>query len=579
VPGSPASRGAATGEILSGDIISGDLVSGASGGEAGRNWIEPLIDRIVCGEQEFLAALRRYRPMLETYLQESSEGHSGTEPAGSDHYMIGRLRLGQGVEFEAFLLSQSFRVGRVRADSPVQRRARLRFGRRPRRVFLPHGFARMVAPDVRDFSRSAYRFDYVRREFLGAVRCLVLDVSPREQNATGRFLGRIWVEDQHGCLVRFNGTFTSTRSSAVFFHFDSWRFSIAPRLWLPAVVYIEDRGPARGGGPLRGGDAVRFAGQIRVWGYNGVTSGTLEGSAEILVEGDGRVEDASGSRDIDPLECRRSWQRQAQGNLIDRLEKGGFLAAEGELDETLNAVIENLLASNEISLDVRCRVLLTTPLETLSIGQAIIISRGLLDVLPDESSLAMVLSDELAHIVLGHPTDTMFAFADRTMFPDREIPRRLRFQRTETEMEAAHQKALEILSHSAYANTMATAGLFLKTLRRRAPQLPNLIRASLGNQLTTEEDLVRLGELAKKTPELKTARGEQVAALPLGSRLKLDPWTSQLRMLEGKPTTPRDAGDEAHFGVTPLMIHLTRAPEAVDEEPRRAPKVRTAAEP
>jgi hypothetical protein len=544
----------------------------SAGGEAGRNWIEPLIDRIVCGEQEFLAALRRYRPMLETYLQESSEGNGGTEPVGSDHYMIGRLSLGQAVEFEAFLLSKGFRAGRGRADSPVKRRARLRFGRGPRRVFLPHGFARMVAPDVRDFSRSAYRFDYVRRELLGAVRCLVLDVSPCDENAPGRFLGRIWVEDQHGCLVRFNGTFNSARSSAVFFHFDSWRFNIAARLWLPAVVYIEDRGAARGG------EAVRFAGQTRVWGYNGLANGTVEGSAEILVEPDGRVEDASGGRDIDPLESRRSWQRQAQGNLIDRLEKGGFLAAEGELDETLNAVIDNLLVSNEISLDVRCRVLLTTPLETLSIGQAIIISRGLLDVLPDEASLAMVLSDELAHIVLGHPTDTMFAFADRTMFPDREIPRRLRFQRTETEMEAAHQKALEILSHSPYADTMATAGLFLKTLRRRAPQLPNLIRASLGNQLTTEEDLVRLGELAKKTPELKTARGEQVAALPLGSRLKLDPWTSQLRMLEGKPTAPRDAGDEVHFGVTPLMIHLTRAPQEIGEEPLPAPKVRTAAE-
>ena len=431
----------------------------------------------------------------------------------------------------------------------------------------------MIAPDVRDFSRAAYRFDYVRSEFLGAVRCLVLDVAPREKDDAGRFLGRIWVEDQHGCLVRFNGTFTSARPSDIYFHFDSWRFNIATRFWLPAVIYIEDRRQ------VRGDEAVRFAGQIRVWGYNGLTRDKIEGAAEILIEADARVEDASSPSDIGPLESRRSWQRLAQSNLIDRLESGGFLAAEGEVEATLNAVVQNLLVSNDILLDVCCRVLLTTPLETLSIGQVIIISRGLLDVLPDEASLAMVLSDELAHIVLGHPTDTMFAFADRTMFPDREIPRRLRFQRTATEMEAAHQKALEILSHSPYADKMATAGLFLKTLRRRAPQLPNLIRASLGNQLTTEEDLVRLGELAKKTPELKTARGEQVAALALGSRLKLDPWTNQVRMFDGKPLAPRDAGDEMHFGVTPLMIHLTRAPETVAEEPQPAPKVRTAAEP
>jgi hypothetical protein len=541
-------------------------------GDAERNWIDPLVDRIICGEQEFLAAMRRYRPMLETYLQESGEGRAGKQPAGTDHYLVGRLSLEPGVEFDAFVLSEGFEAGTNRPDSPVLLGSRLRFGRERRGGFLPHGFARMIAPDVRDFNRTTYRFDYVRSEFLGAVRCLVLDVAPRDENAAGRFLGRIWVEDQHGCVVRFNGTYTCGTTSGVFFHFDSWRFNIAARSWLPAVVYIEDRGR------VRGSEKGRFAGQTRLWGYNVVARGKVEGSAEILVEADGGVEDASGARDSGPLESRRAWQRLAQRNLIDRLEKGGFLAAEGEVDEILNAVARNLLTSNDISLEVGCRVLLTTPLETFSIGQVIIISRGLLDVLPDEASLAMVLSDELAHILLGHPTDTMFAFADCTMFPDREIPRRLQFQRTDTEMEAAHQKALEILSHSPYADKMITAGLFLKTLRRRAPQLPNLIRASLGNQLTTEEDLVRLGELAKKTPELKTARGEQVAALPLGSRLQLDPWTNRLRMMEGKPTAPRDGGDDAHFGVSPFVIHLTRVPEAVVAEPQPPPKVRTAAE-
>jgi hypothetical protein len=144
-------------------------------------------------------------------------------------------------------------------------------------------------------------------------------------------------------------------------------------------------------------------------------------------------------------------------------------------------------------------------------------------------------------------------------------------------MEAAHQKALDILSHSIYSDKMATAGLFLKTLRRRAPQLPNLIRANLGNQLTTEEDLVRLGELAKKTPELKTARGEQVAALPLGSRLAIDPWTNQVRMMEGKPMAPKEGAEEAHFGLSPMMAHLTRA-EAAADEIQPEPKALTAAE-
>jgi hypothetical protein len=411
----------------------------------------------------------------------------------------------------------------------------------------------------------------VRHETLGAVRCLVLHVAPLQESTRGRFLGRIWVEEEHGCIVRFNGTYTTAGPAAAFFHFDSWRFNVARRLWLPGFVYIEDRDPSRGGAPRR------VTGQTRLWGYNALGAGKVEASAEILLDTPGRIEDATGPRDIGPLESRRQWQRLAQSNLIDRLETGGFLAARGAVDETLNNVIQNLLAGNDLSLDVRCRVLLTTPLETFSIGQTIVISRGLLDVLPDEASLAMVLSDELSHIALGHPTDTMFAFADRTMFPDSEIPRRLSFRRSAIEMEAAHQKALEILSHSVYSDKMATAGLFLKTLRRRAPQLPNLIRANLGNRLTTEEDLVRLGELAKKTPELKTVRGEQVAALPLGSRLAVDPWTNQVRMFEGKPMAPKEGTEEAHFGLSPMMAHLTRAAESL-EEPQPEPKARTAAE-
>lgn len=553
--------------------LSGLLPANAGPG-ASKNWIDPLIDRIVCCEQEFLAAMKRYRPVLETYLQQGGANPGGKQPAATDHYMLGRLDLTDGVEFEAFLLSGAFRRGKGRRNAPAQQRPRLPFGRNRRRVFVPHGFARMVAPDVREFNRETYRFTFVRHETLGAVRCLVLHVAPRQDGASGRFLGRIWVDEEHGCLVRFNGTYTSASSagaSAAFFHFDSWRFNAARRLWLPAFVYIEDRNPSRGGAP------GRVTGQTRLWGYNALGAGKGEASAEILLDMPGKVEDSRGPRDIGPLESRRQWQRLAQANLIDRLEKGGFLAAAGAVDETLNAVIHNLLAGNDLSLDVRCRVLLTTPLETFSIGQTIVISRGLLDVLPDEASLAMVLSDELSHIALSHPTDTMFAFADRTMFPDSEIPRRLSFRRSAIEMEAAHQKALDILSHSIYSDKMATAGLFLKTLRRRAPQLPNLIRANLGNQLTTEEDLVRLGELAKKTPDLKTVRGEQVAALPLGSRLAIDPWTNQVRMIEGKPMAPKEGTEEAHFGLSPMMAHLTRA-EAAADDTQPEPKALTAAE-
>ena len=130
------------------------LLPASAGGAGEQDWIEPLIDRVICTEQEFLAALRRHRPVVETYLQESREGGAGRQPAGRDHYMIGRLSLGRGIEFESFLLSDGFRPGKGCPHSPVRQRSRLRFGQRRRQVLLPHGFARMVAPDVCDFSRE-----------------------------------------------------------------------------------------------------------------------------------------------------------------------------------------------------------------------------------------------------------------------------------------------------------------------------------------------------------------------------------------------------------------------------------------
>ena len=65
---------------------------------------------------------------------------------------------------------------------------------------------------------------------------------------------------------------------------------------------------------------------------------------------------------------------------------------------------------------VHCRILLTSPLESFTVGHTIVLSRGLIDVLPDEASLATMIAHELAHIVLSHPViDTRFAFADRLM--------------------------------------------------------------------------------------------------------------------------------------------------------------------
>src|SRR5208337_4191361 len=129
--------------------------------------------------------------------------------------------------------------------------------------FLPRGFLQMIYVDTNGFDKEHYKFDYVRREFLGEVRCLVFDVTPSEKNNHGRFLGRIWVEDQDFHIVRFNGAYTGNGHSSWYFHFDSWRTNVQPGLWLPTFVYSEEKDLH-----YALSKKLDFKAQTRLWGYN-----------------------------------------------------------------------------------------------------------------------------------------------------------------------------------------------------------------------------------------------------------------------------------------------------------------------
>ncbi len=124
------------------------------------------------------------------------------------------------------------------------------------------------------------------------------------------------------------------------------------------------------------------------------------------------------AHDTSPVGALRGWERQAENNVIERLEKAGLVAPDGEVNRVLETVVNNLEVTNNLDIqpEVRVRVMVTAPLESFTIGHTIVVSRGLVDVLPDEASLAMVLSHELAHIALGHRLDTRYAFNDRYIY-------------------------------------------------------------------------------------------------------------------------------------------------------------------
>ena len=517
-------------------LISSSGPSGLAGPPASGDLVDALLNRIVAAEQDFLVTMQEHSPLMEVYLQ--GAGESG----GGDQYAIGRVAVGEwGVDWTPFSQSTGFTA---KKRSPLARIG-------GNKGLLARGFAQMIVPDAFEFDRRTYRFKFLRREFLGGVRCFVFEVSPRELRP-GKFVGRIWVEEREARIVRFNGTYSGSGRKEVFFHFDSWRLNVEEDFWAPAYVYIQDQDQTGALGTL-------FSAQARLWHYKGEASEEVDELATILIE-QNAVEEETVS-ELSPLEAERQWRREAQRNVLRRLESAGLLAPRGDVDELVETVVRNLMAANGIALDIECRVLLTTPLETFSIGQAIVISRGLLDVLPDEASLAMALSTELAHASLGHRMSTMYSFADLTMFDDREILSRLRLARPADEVAQASAKAIEVLRASTYSDELGKAGLFLQALESRSTQLPELIRSNFGNALAADVKMGRLQPLSESAPALEEEALDQIAALPLGSRVKLDPWSNRISLLPVRPVEIRTAEDKLPFKVTPFLINLQRAAE------------------
>src|SRR5258707_1554175 len=132
-------------------------------------------------------------------------------------------------------------------------------------------------------------------------------------------------------------------------------------------------------------------------------------------------------------------------NVVERLQVAGLMAPDGGVDRILETVVNNLMVTNGLDLaGVRCRVLLTTPLESFVRGLTIVLSRGLLDVLPDEATLAAVLAHELAHVVLGHAVSAAYLRGFASPYPDSQIFTALDFHFDRIQEQDANKKAVEL---------------------------------------------------------------------------------------------------------------------------------------
>jgi hypothetical protein len=516
-----------------------------------------LVQKAIGQEKVLIKAIQERTPLVETYIQDTKPDVKLYEVPIADHYMLSRVDFAKAFYDKTYEPRAAAKKGFFKNSMASITGLTKALGLDKRYTYNPTGFMQMMFLDPTSFDQQHYDFSYVRREFLGAVRTWVYDVHPKV-SGMGRFYGRIWVEDQDGNIVRFNGTYTGPSrddDSRHYFHFDSWRMNVQPGVWLPVEIYVEESDRGEGEKP------VGLKAQTHFWGYS-LKLPTRE-SESVSMKIEDAVDKSDDSQDVSPLQATRNWVTQAENNVIDRLEEAGLVAPlsqNGYEQQILDQILVNLAVPNNLAFSspVHCRVMLTDTVEATTVGNTILISKGLIDTLPNEEAIASVVSLELAHIVLGHHIDTRYAFNDRLLFPDEATFKRIEMNHTEHDNVEASKRAMEYLQASMYKDKFATAGLYWAQLADRAKELKSLNSPLLGDSLLKADGTPWMADLGHAAPKINWDDLQQVPALPLGSWLKTDPWDDKVKMLNAKRYAPMNPRDKMPLEVTPIYFKLQR---------------------
>ena len=504
-----------------------------------------LIDLAIRQERRMTELMRYSKPIVETYIQEQKHDSDLQTSPKADDYFLSRLDVSAGDQMD-----REFANPKKAKDKKSATAAQ---------SFSAGGFALAAFPDLDHFDRQNYKFEFVRWEILGDVRCAVINVEPAEGSQNRRFLGRIWVEDQDFNIVRFTGEFAAKEFSKRSFHFDSWRWPTPRLVWMPAYIYTEESDPHD-----LTSHGLWFKAQTRIWGYDLRHAGDhrefAKPLADVVASADPKRHEAS--QDLSPeFTAGTKNQYTPEENFVERMQVAGLMAPDGPVDRILETVVNNLQVTNDLDIaGVRCRVLLTTPLESFVVGRTIVLSRGLLDVLPDEAALAAVLAHELAHIVLQHSLGAEFLQGMDRPFSDLETFAKLNVSFDAAREAAADKKGIELISKSPYNDKIGDMSLFLDALEARSPQLPNLLHGRFSNDFARSH-LVGMPALAHSSQHLEATNVNQFAALPLGSRIKVDPWSNRIEMMKTQPTLLLSPSQKMPFEVSPFLPSLKRMEE------------------
>jgi len=509
-----------------------------------------LLQKAATQERLVMKNIQFFPPVAQTYIQHMRKDPALGDVPVSDEYLLGRVDF-SGTFNENLYAQKTHRKGMFSGSKNFLGRMTSMFSLQ----FSENGFMDMMFTDISGFTQARYNFTFIRKEFIGEIKTSVFDVQPKPGSGLGRFIGRVWIDDEAGKdagnIIRFEGTFTGEKhgffsspgSTGLYFHFDSWRANVQPGVWLPIAVYVQD---------------LDFQGQTHFWGYglqlptspSEIDSGPAENATD----------NGENTQDVGPLQALRAWRGQSEQNVLERLAQAGLLAAPSEFDQLLETITKNIMIGNKIDLpfQVHCRVMLTSRLESIAIGNTIVLSRGLIDVLPNEEAFAAMLSFQLAHIILGHNIDTRHAFSSDLLFPDESTFQRIPMNHSNAENIDAGKKAVELYKNSIYGDKSGNAGLFLEQVVNVQHQIPSLLTPQLGDSLLQSSGQPWLTELQKGAPALQAGNLQQIAALPLGSRLKVDAWYGRVIQLHAAPEPLEKASDKMPFQVTPIFYKLTR---------------------
>jgi hypothetical protein len=534
-----------------------------------------LIDKAITREKAVIKVVKERAPLVETYIQNMRPDPVMRQVPESDEHFLGR------VEFGKIIGDSSYEAG----PKAGQKSSKLGFfknsmgfltgiGGSLHLQFSEKGFLQMLLMDSNNFDRQHYNFYYVRNDFLGNIPTAVFDVTPASKSDKGRFFGRIWVETRSGNVVRFNGDFAgSEKDYQEFFHFDSWRTNVQPDLWLPTSFYVEESDPKSQTSTLK------FKAINHVWGYVlKVPAATAENTSLDVV---GATDVSNDASDLSPLAAQRAFTKQAEDNVVERLFQAGLLDAPSEFDKTLEALANNILAYNNVAIGspIHVRTLLTEPLESLSVGNTIILSKSLIDTTAVVTSdgaqqmgnLNAILAFQLAHIITGHRLDTKYAFNDRLLFPDSSAFKRIPMHHTDADNTEAAKKAVELLNAKELVDGQKYFGLYLQQLQQRIKGLKALNEPVIGDGLVKSDTdpTFWLAALMPKGEKLDVKNLKQQAAVPLSSFLRFDPWTDQVVTMHTAYEPILSASDKMPFEVSPVYLKLTYWKAPVD--PQAAP--------